>query len=445
MNPHTTQQPVISVIVPCRGQLQQLRVSAPPLLADESVEYILVDHNCPDWCGNFARAYWPVAKVVEVAQVEHFNWGHACNAGARTATGRWLAFLDSAVVVAEQFATKVRALLNEEVLIDGSPPEESASAVGGDDPNLLLCSATAFARAGGYDPQLAEGRLQARDLRQRLLAQGLRRACLPREFFRVLGPPVEGETDPLCQLRELWAGKDYPSWVRWPNPITVGIVGPGFGDVFKGIRYAYYLQQEHRLEVSLYPLWHGFRRMDFRKTPHVSREALAREIMEVLDVPSPLPLDTSKPIDEVYVPDGWPWHFHPQVPTKLRWQGWPKGHHRRIAYQFDASSSAEVKNPSSAEQQQMLNFAPGYEMVPLGKHLSVQQCVEIASACDLFVGVDSGMMHLCYAVGVPAFLLCNQVDPLVLFKWHGSSHAIYCFGAQDFIHKATQFLGLDSG
>jgi hypothetical protein len=231
--------------------------------------------------------------------------------------------------------------------------------------------------------------------------------------------------------------------VRWPNPITVGIVGPAFGDVFKCIQYAYYLRQEHQLEVSLYPLWHGFRRVDFRETALVSREALAREIIEVLDDPFPLSLDTSKPIDLVYVPDCWPWHFHHHVRTKFRWKGWRQGRSRRIAYQFDAMSNADRKTPSPAEHEQLLNFAPGYEMVRLGKHLSVRQCVETAADCDLFVGVDSGMIHLCYAIGVPVFLLCYQMDHLVLFKWHGSNHAIHCLGAQDFIYKARHFLGLD--
>jgi hypothetical protein len=445
MNAHATRKPVISVIVPCRGQLGQLRVSAPPLLADESVEYILVDHQWPHACGNFARAYWPIAKVVDVDGTEQGNWGHACNAGVRAATGQWLAFLDPAVVVREQFAASVRGLLREHVLLESAPPNRSASLSDEDAPDPVLCSAAAFARAGGYDPQLSSGRLQARDLQRRLLAQGLLGACLPHDFVRVVKPPEAGEAEVWSLQKEFWAGAVYPSWVRWPNPITVGIVGSAFGDVFRGVQYAYYLRQQHRLEVSLYPLFHGYRSIDFRETPHPSREGLVREILEVLDVPESLPLDVSKPIDRVYVPECWPWHFHPQVHTKLRWQGWRQGRARRIAYQFDATSDADNKNPTPAELESLLRFAPGYEMVRLGKHLSVRQCVEIAAASDLFVGVDSGMMHLCYAVGVPVFLICNQMAPWVLFKWHGCNHAIHCLDTHDFIFKARQFLGLAPG
>ena len=445
MNAHATRKPVISVIVPCRGELQQLRVSAPPLLADESVEYILVDHQWPHACGNFARAYWPIAKVVDVDGAEEGNWGHACNAGVRAATGQWLACLDPAVVVREQFAASVRGLLREHVMLESAPPNRPASRVDEDAPDPVLCSAAAFVRAGGYDPQLPSARLQSFDLQQRLLAQGLLRACLPRDLVRVVKPREDGEAEVRRLQEAFWAGKIYPHWVRWPNPITVGIVGSAFGDVFRGVQYAYHLRQQHQLEVSIYPRFHGYRSIDFRETPRSSREGLVREIMEVLDVHEPLPLDVSKPIDHVYVPERWPWHFHSQVRTKPRWQGWRQGRDRRIAYQLDGASNADTKNPTPAEQERLLRFAPGYEMVRLGKHLSVRQCVEIAAGCDLFVGVDSGMMHLCYAVGVPVFLLCNQMDPWVLFKWHGCHHAIHCLDTHDFIIKARQFLGLVPG
>ena len=159
---------LLSVIVPCMGQLRDLWVSAPPLLADESVEYILVDCNCPEWCGNFARAYWPIAKVVEVAQVGHFNRGDAYNVGARAASGKWLAFLDPVRVVAKRFTSGVRALLSEDVLLTTSPANGSSCTSTDEDPEVLICSAAAFARAGGYDPQLASWHGQARDLQERL-------------------------------------------------------------------------------------------------------------------------------------------------------------------------------------------------------------------------------------------------------------------------------------
>jgi hypothetical protein len=81
-------------------------------------------------------------------------------------------------------------------------------------------------------------------------------------------------------------------------------------------------------------------------------------------------------------------------------------------------------------------------MVPLGKHLSLRQCAEVAAESDLFFGVDSGMLQLCYAIGVPAFLISYLMSRLVLFAWHGNRHAVYCTDTADFLAKARLFLGL---
>src|SRR5262249_27953996 len=144
----------------------------------------------------------------------------------------------------------------------------------------VLCSAAAFAQVGGFDPHLGSGRSQACDFKQRLLAQGILRAHLPLDLVRLVKPSEPGEAEAWGLQREFWAGKVFPQWVRWPNPITVGIVGTAFGDVIRGVQYAYYLRQQHRLEVSLYPLFHGYRSIDFCETPRPSREGLVREIME---------------------------------------------------------------------------------------------------------------------------------------------------------------------
>jgi hypothetical protein len=416
--------PSLSVIVPCRGQLAQLRESAPALLADPAVQYVLVDVSCPDWSGNFARAYWPTATVVEVGNKGQFNQGSAFNAGARLTVGRWLAFLDPAVRVGASFSEAVRLSISDDVFLTGDRPGGPSPGLG---PAWIVCAAAAFAQVGGFCEALTDGLSQKQELCRRLASMGLRRLALAPGALG-LGSGVAGNS---------------PS-IRWPNPLTVGIVGPGFGDVFKTIQYAHHVRREFGLDVFLYPLWHGFRRVDFQQTPRGSRETLAREILDVLDVAWRLPLVTDTPVDQVYIPDRWPWHFHPLVPTRPRWRGSLQGPFHRITYQWDARSWPGLKNPSPEDSTCLLRFATGYEMVQLGKHLTVRECVEAAANSDLFVGVDSGMMQLCYAVGVPVFLLTYTMDSLVLFKWHGGHHAIHCAAALDFVVKAKQWLGLHS-
>ena len=67
---------------------------------------------------------------------------------------------------------------------------------------------------------------------------------------------------------------------------------------------------------------------------------------------------------------------------------------------------------------------------------------ELAAESDLFFGVDSGMLQLCYAVGVPVFLIGYRMSALHLLKWHGDRHAVYSSETTDFLFKARQFLGL---
>ena len=173
-----------------------------------------------------------------------------------------------------------------------------------------------------------------------------------------------------------------------------------------------------------------------------SGRRLAREILDLLDLPRPLPVVTDASIEEVFVPGQVPWYFPLTISARMRWRGWGRGLHRRIVYQLDGVSCAEAKNPPAGDVARLLEFAPGFEMVPLGKHLSLRQCVELAAESDLFFGVDSGMLQLCYAVGVPVFLIGYQMSAMHLLHWHGDRHAVHCSETIDFVFKARHFLGL---
>jgi hypothetical protein len=231
---------------------------------------------------------------------------------------------------------------------------------------------------------------------------------------------------------------------HWPDPVTFGLTGPGFGDVWKSLQFAHYVRRTRGIAVRLYPRWHGWPGEDFSARPLADRAALAREIEEVLEVASPLEIVTDVPLEAVTCLLGrWPMHF-PQVPTRMRWQGWDHGLRRRLAYQLDGRWSAADKNPLPEDLPRLLGWGRGFELVRLGAPLSVRECAEAAAASDLFFGVDSGMIQLCYAVGVPVFLITYRMDRQVLFAWHGSRHAVHCSDTADFLTKARLFLGVSS-
>ncbi|MCW8133263.1 MAG: FkbM family methyltransferase [Planctomycetota bacterium] len=230
---------------------------------------------------------------------------------------------------------------------------------------------------------------------------------------------------------------------RWPDPCTFGLFCPGFGDIWRTVQYACWVQATRQAKVSLYTAWHGLPGKDFSETPLANKEGLIREILEALDFSGTLELTQDPPAERYFPLAGVYPFFAPNVPTRQRWQGTPGKRFRRIAYQLDGVSCADQKNPPQADLEALLSFAPGHEFVRLGKHLSVRQCLEAASTCDFFFGVDSGMQQLCYAAGVPAFLLRYGQDRDVLDVWHGRRHAIHCADTRDFLLKARAFLALD--
>jgi hypothetical protein len=233
----------------------------------------------------------------------------------------------------------------------------------------------------------------------------------------------------------------YEPRAQWPDPVTFGLTGPGFGDVWKSVQFAHYVRRTRGIVVRLYARWHGWPGEDFSPRPLADRAALAREIEEALEVSSPLEIVTGVPLEEVTCLLGrWPMHF-PQVPTRMRWRGWEDGLHRRLAYQLDGRWSASDKNPPPEDLPRLLGWAGGFELVRLGEPLSVQECVAAAAASDLYFGVDSGMLQLCYAVGVPVFLIGYGMSHQVLFAWHGNRHAVHCTDTADFLSKARLFLG----
>jgi hypothetical protein len=123
----------------------------------------------------------------------------------------------------------------------------------------------------------------------------------------------------------------------------------------------------------------------------------------------------------------------PFLPTRVRWRAAER--HRFACYQLDGISSGSEKNLPREHEAILLRMlsASGFEPIRLGSHLSIAQCIRIASQSAFFVGVDSGMSHLCHSVGVPMFLIEHKL-PVV--TCHRGKAYIPCRGLDDFLrHK----------
>jgi hypothetical protein len=162
---------------------------------------------------------------------------------------------------------------------------------------------------------------------------------------------------------------------------------------------------------------------------------LHREILNELDSPGEIELVRSEPSIRLDTYNVW---LSPYFPTKTRWDAHRR--HRYVVVQFDGESAKELKNASPEEELLILKFVeqrcPGFSLVRLGKPLTVKELIEIAADSAFFVGVDSGMSHLCHSVGLPIFLMEYR---LPTHTTHGGKAHTLCRGFADFAAHFDRF------
>jgi hypothetical protein len=120
--------------------------------------------------------------------------------------------------------------------------------------------------------------------------------------------------------------------------------------------------------------------------------------------------------------------------TKVQWKFGP---YKRICYQLDGGRYKAVqKTPPNAKH--LLNMLPhNVTKIKLGLPLSVTETIDLVSKSDLFVGIDSGMSHLCHSVNIPMFLIEHKYD---IDIHHGNKKFTKCIGIDDAIKKINVYM-----
>lgn len=158
----------ISVIVTCKGRLGHLSQTLPTLVrALPDAEVILVDYDCPERSGDWAKANLPGVIVVRAHDRPTFNIARARNLGAAAASAPWLMFTDADVLFTAPLDAPLAARLKPGtyLLTDPRPP--------------ILYGTVVMARAdyeavGGYDEVFEGWGTEDTDLLRRLEAHGVR-------------------------------------------------------------------------------------------------------------------------------------------------------------------------------------------------------------------------------------------------------------------------------
>jgi 2-polyprenyl-3-methyl-5-hydroxy-6-metoxy-1,4-benzoquinol methylase len=174
-----------------------------------------------------------------------------------------------------------------------------------------------------------------------------------------------------------------------------------------------------------------------KETVFVSNKMIrAKVVKDILNV-----LDTTDAsiewVDEMYSEGqrkyGTRRHKYDYVNTKVRWKN---KRHNRICYQLHTDTKGrDEKKIDNAEIEEILSKMP-FECVKLGHPLSMEEDIKIASESDLFIGIDSGMAHLCHSVGVPVFLK----DWRLLRRCHPKKEYVPFDSVDDIVSKVNTFV-----
>ena len=91
----------------------------------------------------------------------------------------------------------------------------------------------------------------------------------------------------------------------------------------------------------------------------------------------------------------------PYLPTRIKWVGGKSVVHQLANSQQPANCP---RCPPMCHHDAIMNWVSNHENKRLGLPMSLEECVQAAAGAALFIGMDSGMSHVCHSVGVPVIL-----------------------------------------
>ncbi len=118
---------------------------------------------------------------------------------------------------------------------------------------------------------------------------------------------------------------------------------------------------------------------------------------------------------------------------------WPLSHFVEVGRTLAEQTGAHIivaGGPAEQALATQLSRAIGPAAVSLAGRLQLRQSMALFAACDLFIGNDSGPLHLAAAVGTPAVGIYGATDPAVFGPWAppGQVVTIQPAGVQPVIH-----------
>lgn len=93
---------------------------------------------------------------------------------------------------------------------------------------------------------------------------------------------------------------------------------------------------------------------------------------------------------------------HPYRPTKIKWEGGKSIVHQLVNSEKDISNNKRCIPQDQNDA--IIKWISQRENAALGLPMSIEECIRTASKAALFIGMDSGMSHICHSLGIPVLI-----------------------------------------
>lgn len=169
----------LTFVTTCRNRLAHLRQSLPLMLAQPDTACVVVDYDCSEGTADWVAKNHPQATVVRERDRPRFEMARARNCGGFAARSEWIFFVDADVLLAPDFAARVRPLLASGQFYQAWPRDAELW-------GSAITARADFERLGGYDEVLQGWGKDDDDYYARLVLAGVRYATFPGELLRKL-------------------------------------------------------------------------------------------------------------------------------------------------------------------------------------------------------------------------------------------------------------------
>lgn len=189
----------ICAVVPCMGRFHHIRRTAPLIILDGRLDYVLSDYECPDKTGrwiqnNYSTAYVVRSEAHKIGSRAIFKKVAALNAGAQKAIdigAEYLCFLDADTLVNPGFhdwildnADKDHFLIT---ITDQKNVPKSAQTSG-----FICVHKDHFEKVGMFDDRMEGWGGEDMDLRIKLFMAGLKWKYIPLDL---IDPITHGDSE----------------------------------------------------------------------------------------------------------------------------------------------------------------------------------------------------------------------------------------------------------